>query len=250
MTDTSAVAPRRLAVVTGASSGIGAATALALASDGWEIVIGARRETKLAEVATACEAAGATAHVHRLDVTDADSIAAFTAFVAELGPVELLVNNAGGAKGLDSVIDGDLNDWRWMFEANVMGTLQVTQQLYAALKAATAPQVINIVSIAGREVYPGGGGYNAAKYAETAMTGVMRKEFAGDGIRVCQIDPGRVATDFSLVRFKGDADKAATVYADKLNLTAEDLGETIRWIAARPRHMNIESLMLRPLDQV
>jgi len=241
----------RIAIVTGASAGIGAAAARELAGDGWHVLLAARREEKLREVAAEIEAAGGMSAVRVLDVTDQDSIDAFVEFVAkEFGHVELLVNNAGGARGLEPVIETDPADWRWMFEANVMGTLQVTKGLYEQLKAGEAPQVINVVSIAGRGAYRNGAGYNAAKFGETALTDVMRMEFAEDGIRVCQIDPGRVATEFSLNRFKGDKARADEVYADKLNLVAEDIGETVRWVAGRPAHMDVESIMIKPTDQV
>ena len=214
----------RIAIVTGASAGIGAAAARELAGDGWHVLLAARREEKLREVAAEIEAAGGMSAVRVLDVTDQDSIDAFVEFVAkEFGHVELLVNNAGGARGLEPVIETDPADWRWMFEANVMGTLQVTKGLYEQLKAGEAPQIINVVFIAGRGAYRNGAGYNAAKFGETALTDVTRMEFAEDGIRVCQIDPGRVATEFSLNRFKGDKARADEVYADKLNLVAEIL---------------------------
>lgn len=241
----------RIAIVTGASAGIGAAAARELAGDGWHVLLAARREEKLREVAAEIEAAGGMSTVRVLNVIDQDSIDAFVEFVAEeFGHVELLVNNAGGARGLEPVIETDPADWRWMFEANVMGTLQVTKGLYEQLKAGEVPQVINVVSIAGRGAYRNGAGYNAAKFGETALTDVMRMEFAEDGIRVCQIDPGRVATEFSLNRFKGDKARADEVYADKLNLVAEDIGETVRWVAGRPAHMDVESIMIKPTDQV
>ena len=172
------------------------------------------------------------------------------ATLERFGRLDLLVNNAGGARGLEPILETDSADWRWMYEANVMGTLQVTRAMFPQLEAAEAPQIINVVSVAGRGAYRNGAGYNAAKFGQTALTDVMRMEFAERGVRVCQVDPGRVATDFSLNRFKGDKDRADEVYADKLNLVAEDIGETIRWIADRPRHMDVESIMIRPLDQV
>lgn len=254
MTDnaaTSATTARRLAVVTGASAGIGEATAVALAADGWDVVLAARRTEKLEEVAgrIAAEAPEATTHVVQLDVTDKASVDALVATVHGLGGADLLVNNAGGARGLDSVLDGDVEDWRWMYEANVIGTLQVTQGLFDELARTAAPQVINVVSIAGRNAYKGGAGYNAAKFGETAMSDVMRMEFAEKGVRVCQIDPGRVATDFSLNRFKGDAERAGQVYDGVQNLVAEDIAETIRWVADRPAHMDVDTVMIRPIDQ-
>lgn len=240
----------RLAVVTGASAGIGEATATALAVDGWDVVLAARRPEKLAEVADRIAAAApeATTHVVPVDVTDRGSVDALAAAVHDLGGADLLVNNAGGARGLDSVLDGDIDDWRWMYEANVLGTLQVTQALFGELTRTPAPQVINIVSVAGRWGYPGGAGYNAAKFGETALSEVMRIEFAEAGVRVCQIDPGRVKTDFSLNRLR-DAAKADAVYADKLNLSAGDIAETVRWVADRPAHMDVDTVMIRPTDQ-
>lgn len=242
---------RRLALVTGASAGIGEATAIALAVDGWDVVLAARRPEKLQEVASriASAAPEARAHIVPVDVTDRTSVDAMTVHVATLGGVDLLVNNAGGARGLDSVLNGDVEDWRWMYEANVLGTLQVTQALFNELKKTPAPQVINIVSIAGRWGYRGGAGYNAAKFAETALTDVMRIEFAEAGVRVCQIDPGRVATDFSLNRFRGDTERAEAIYTDVLNLQAEDIAETVRWVANRPAHMDVDTVMIRPTDQ-
>lgn len=242
----------RFAVVTGASAGIGEATAELLARDGWHVILAARRMEKLEQLAEKIKEAGGDASPLVLDVTDKASIDNFAAAVAELtgSGVDLLVNNAGGARGFEPILDTDATDWRWMFEANVMGTLEVTRALFDLLKATDAPQIINVVSIAGRGAYRNGAGYNAAKFAETALTDVMRMEFADHGVRVCQVDPGRVATDFSVNRFKGDRERAAEVYADKLNLVAEDIGETIRWVAARPRHMDVESIMIKPLDQV
>lgn len=250
-TDSSASSARRLAVVTGASAGIGEATAVALAADGWDVVLAARRPEKLREVAgrIARDTPEATTHVVQVDVTDRGSVDALAAAVHDLGGLDLLVNNAGGARGLDPVLDGDVEDWRWMYEANVIGTLQVTQALFGELTRTEAPQVINVVSIAGRGAYRGGAGYNAAKFGETALTDVMRMEFAEQGVRVCQIDPGRVATDFSLNRFKGDVERAEQVYDGVLNLSAQDIAETVRWVAGRPAHMDVDTVMIRPTDQ-
>ncbi|MGP9722942.1 SDR family oxidoreductase [Corynebacterium sp. AOP40-9SA-29] len=251
MSNKAQTSDRRLAVVTGASAGIGEATAVALATDGWDVVLAARRPEMLEQVAAriAADAPEASTHVATVDVTDRESVDALASTVHELGGADLLVNNAGGARGLDAVLDGDVEDWRWMYEANVIGTLQVTQALFPELQRTAAPQVINIVSIAGRNAYRGGAGYNAAKFGETALSDVMRMEFAEKGVRVCQVDPGRVATDFSLNRFKGDTDRAQQVYEDVLNLTAQDIAETVRWVAGRPAHMDVDTIMIRPTDQ-
>ncbi len=231
---------QKVAVVTGASGGIGAATAAALAGDGWQVIVAARRKDKLDAVAAEI---GGTAI--ELDVTSEESV---NAFVAQIDRIDLLVNNAGGAKGMDSIADADLDDWTWMYEVNVLGTVRLTKALLDKL-IANEGHVINIGSMASFTAYPGGAGYNAAKFGEGALTRVLRLEHVGDPIRVTQIDPGRVETDFSLVRFKGDQEKAAAVYADKLNLTAADVAESIRWAASQPAHVNIDRIHIMPRDQ-
>src|SRR5699024_957038 len=234
-----------VAVVTGASSGIGAATAIALAAAGYDVVLGARRVDKLAEVARRIGDAGGTATVMELDVTDQVAV---DALAAEVHACDVLVNNAGGALGMES-IEGAVEDkWRWMYEVNVLGTLRVTRALLPALKAAKGA-VITIGSIAARQNYPGGAGYNAAKHGERALTEVLRQEIAADGVRVTEIDPGRVHTDFSLVRFDGDATKADAVYRGVQSLTAEDVADVITYVATRPKHVNIDFLQITPIDQ-
>lgn len=231
----------KIALITGGSSGIGAATARALARDGWHVIIAARRADKLEEVAH--EIGGEWVE---LDVTDADDV---TEFAAGTPRLDLLVNNAGGAKGLDSIADANLDDWQWMYQVNVLGTLNVTRAFLDKLLAAEGT-IINVGSIASFTPYPGGAGYNAAKFGVRAMTKVLRQEMEGQPLRITQIDPGRVKTDFSMVRFKGDAAKAEAVYADKLNLTAEDIAESIRWVASLPAHMTIENMTIKPRDQL
>ena len=234
-----------VAVVTGASSGIGAATAIALAAAGYDVVLGARRVDKLTDVAHRIGDAGGSARVVELDVTDQDTVDALAAAVAQC---DVLVNNAGGALGMESVEGAVEDKWRWMYEVNVLGTLRVTRALLPALKAAKGA-VITIGSIAARQNYPGGAGYNAAKHGERALTEVLRQEIAADGVRVTEIDPGRVHTDFSLVRFDGDADKAERVYQGVESLTAEDVADVITFVATRPAHVNIDFLQLTPIDQ-
>jgi len=231
----------RTAVVTGASSGIGASTARALAVDGWDVVIGARRVDRID--ALAAEIGG---RAHRLDVTDAASV---DAFVASVGDCRLLVNNAGGALGLSSIADADERQWRAMYDTNVLGALRMTQGLLPALEASGDGQVVTVGSIAGYEPYPGGAGYNAAKFAVRAFMGVLRQELLGRPVRVCEIDPGMVETEFSLVRFDGDADRAAAVYAGVEPLSADDVAECVRWVAARPAHVNIDQLVVLARDQ-
>jgi len=229
----------KTAVVTGASSGIGAATARALATDGWHVIVAARRTDLLTELA---ESIGGEAI--NLDVTDEDSV---RHLAEQLDSVDLLVNNAGGAKGLDSVADANIDDWTWMYETNVLGTVRVTKALLP--KLASGAQIVNVGSIAGITPYVGGAGYNAAKFGVAALTRVLRLETLDRPLRVCEINPGRVKTDFSLIRFKGDKERADAVYAGHQNLVAEDIAEAIRWVASLPAHVNIDRLVIKPADQ-
>ncbi|MDO4761962.1 MAG: SDR family oxidoreductase [Corynebacterium sp.] len=231
----------KIAVVTGASSGIGEATARALAADGWTVIVAARRTEPLEALAEEINGIAIP-----LDVTNEESVANF----AQQIPIcHLLVNNAGGAKGLDPIAETSIEDWEWMYDTNVLGTLRVTKALLDALTK-TQGHIINMSSVAGITAYAGGAGYNAAKFGVTAMNKVMRIEFVERNLRVTELNPGRVKTDFSLVRFKGDQAKADAVYADKLNLSAEDIAETIRWVAQLPPHMNIDRMVITPRDQV
>lgn len=234
---------KKIAVITGGSSGIGAAAAEALAGDGYHVVVAARRPDRIREVA---ERTGGTAV--ELDVTSDESVAAFAAEVGKLGRVDVLVNNAGGAHGLDTLREADLADWQVMYDTNVLGVVRVTRALLPLVDAAEG-LVINIGSMAAFNAYPGGSGYNAAKFGLRALTRAFRMEEVDKPIRITEIDPGRVVTDFSLVRFKGDAEKADAVYADKLNLTAEDVAEAIRWVASLPKHVNIDTMNIMPRDQ-
>ncbi|AOZ73427.1 SDR family oxidoreductase [Boudabousia tangfeifanii] len=231
----------RKAVITGASAGIGEACARALAADGWQVVLAARRLELLERIAAEVDGQALF-----LDVTDDDSVARFA---AEVGDCDLLVNNAGGALGLDSVAEADLADWQWMYDTNVLGTLRVTKAFLPALLERNG-LVINIGSIAGRVPYVGGAGYNAAKHGVAAMSRVLRLETADQPLRVCEIDPGRVETEFSVNRFKGDRQRAAKVYEGHLNLQAEDVAEAVRWVASLPKHVNIDSMLIMPADQV
>jgi NADP-dependent 3-hydroxy acid dehydrogenase YdfG len=233
---------RGTAVVTGASSGIGAATAGALAEAGFAVVVGARRVDKLEAVA---EPIGARALA--LDVTDDESVAAFAAEVPECA---VLVNNAGGALGLDRIEDADLDKWQRMYDTNVLGSLRMTRALLPALRASGDGLVVVIGSIAGRLAYPGGGGYNAAKFAQRAFAEVLRKELFTEPIRVTEIEPGLVETDFSLVRFEGDAERAAKVYEGVAALTAQDIAECVAFVASRPGRVNIDQMVVLARDQL
>jgi NADP-dependent 3-hydroxy acid dehydrogenase YdfG len=230
-----------VAVVTGASSGIGAATARRLAAEGFDVVVGARRLDRLREVA---DPIGATALP--LDVTDTDSVAAFCAQVTQCS---LLVNNAGGALGRDPVASADEQQWRTMYETNVLGTMRMIRALLPALEASGDGQVVNVGSIAAYEAYAGGAGYNAAKFGVRAVTKALRLELLGRPIRVTEVDPGLVETEFSLVRFDGDAEKAAAVYEGVTPLTADDVADCIAWAATRPSHVNIDTIVVLARDQ-
>ncbi len=232
------------AVVTGASSGIGAATARALAGQGFHVVCAARRADRIRELA---DEIGGTAVV--CDVTSPDDVAALA---SAAGPgVELLVNNAGGAVGLDPVEDADPDQWRAMYEVNVLGTLNVTRALLPALEASGRGTIVNVGSTAGRIAYEGGGGYTAAKHGVAVMTETLRLELVGRPVRVTEIAPGMVHTEeFSLTRFDGDAERAAQVYRGVAEpLVAEDVADAIAWMATRPHHVNVDLLVIKPLAQ-
>ena len=232
-----------IAVVTGASSGIGAATARRLAAGGWSVVAAARREDRLAELA-----AETGARPVRLDVTDQASV---DALAAALDGCDLLVNNAGGAVGLDPVADGDPAGWQAMFDVNVLGTLRMTRALLALLRAGAGGTIVNITSTAAFVNYEGGGGYSAAKHGQHALTETLRLELAGVPVRVVEIAAGMVQTDeFSTKRFGGDAERAAAVYAGvDRPLTADDVAACIALAVGLPLHVNVDLLVVRPLAQ-
>jgi NADP-dependent 3-hydroxy acid dehydrogenase YdfG len=241
-----------VAIVTGASSGIGAATARRLAADGFHVLATARRADRLDALVEEIRSAGGTATAQVCDVTSDESVAELAAAVRDLpDPATLLVNNAGGARGLDPVELGSVADWQWMYDVNVLGTLRVTQALLPALESSGAGTVVVLSSTAGLIVYEGGGGYAAAKHAQTALAETLRLELCGRPIRVIEIDPGMVRTDeFGLVRFGGDADRAAAVYAGVAEpLVADDVADCIAWCATRPQHVNVDRLVVRPLAQ-
>lgn len=237
-------APLR-AVVTGASSGIGAATVRRLRAEGWEVLAVARRAERLA--ALAAETGAETLVV---DVTSDDDVARL-AEAASAAPLHAVVNNAGGALGLDPVAEGSLAEWRAMYEVNVLGTLRVTQALLPHLRASGRGDVVLLTSTAGHGTYPGGGGYVAAKHAERTIAETLRLELVGEPVRVIEVAPGMVATEeFSLVRFRGDRARAEAVYAGVAEpLTADDVADAIAWCLTRPHHVNVDSMVLRPRAQ-
>lgn len=231
----------RTAVVTGASSGIGAATARMLGAAGLDVVIGARRLDRLREVA---EPIGARAL--ELDVTSTESVNAFAAQVPECA---VLVNNAGGALGLTPLAEADDEQWRWMYDVNVLGTMRMTRALLPKLVASGDGIVVNVGSIAGLEVYDGGSGYTAVKHALRAVSETLRIELVGQPVRICEVDPGAVETEFSIVRFGGDTGRAAKVYEGMTPLVADDVAECIAFVVTRPPHVNIDQLVVKPRDQ-
>ncbi len=229
------------AVVTGASSGIGMATARHLSAEGFDVVVGARREERLNALADELDG-----RAIRLDVTDPASVEQFSAAVPDC---RVLVNAAGGALGRDRIEDASDDDWLSMYETNVMGALRMTRALLPTLEATGDGHVVMVGSIAGYEPYVGGGGYNAAKFAVRAMTKVLRLELLGRPIRVTEVAPGLVKTEFSLVRFRGDERAADAVYDGMTPLSPEDVAECIGFAVTRPSHVNIDTLVVLARDQ-
>ncbi|WP_125775084.1 SDR family oxidoreductase [Antribacter gilvus] len=235
---------RRRALVTGASSGIGAATVRRLRADGWDVVAAARRKERLDALA---EETGAEAFP--VDVTDAAQVAALAEHLAATGGLDAVVNNAGGAFGLDPVESSSIDEWREMYELNVLGTLRVTQAVLPLVRAAEG-DIVFVTSTAAHGAYEGGAGYTAAKHAERMLSTTLRWEIVGEPVRVIEVAPGAVATEeFSLVRFGGDAERASKVYDGYQPLVAEDIAGTIAWTLAQPPHVNVDLVVVRPRAQ-
>ena len=240
----SQVEGRPLAVVTGASSGIGEATARALADAGFLVAVGARRTDRIEALAQDIEG-----RAQRLDVTDTDSVAEFAEWTDSLGGTSVLVNNAGGAKGLEPIAELSEENWRWMFETNVLGLGLVTKALLPQIRASGNGHVVIVGSVAGVESYPGGAGYAAAKFGAHALKESLRLELLGEDVRVTEVMPGAVRTEFGLVRFDGDAERAETPYKGITPLTAEDVAECVRWVVSLPPHVNVDRIDVRPVRQ-
>jgi hypothetical protein len=232
---------RPTAVVTGASSGIGAATARRLADDGYRVVVAARRLERCRQLAEQIDGQAV-----RLDVTDPKSVVAMAEQVAGCS---VLVNNAGGALGLESIADADEEHWRWMWETNVLGTLRVTRAMLPQLIESGDGVIVTITSIAALEVYDNGAGYTAAKHAQGALHRTLRGELLGKPVRLSEIAPGMVDTEFSLVRFDGDEDRAAAVYHGLTPLVAEDVADVVSFVVTRPPHVNIDQVVMKPRAQ-
>jgi NADP-dependent 3-hydroxy acid dehydrogenase YdfG len=232
---------QRVAVVTGASSGIGEATAKVLAGLGFHVVAVARRADRINALT---DEIGGTPIV--ADVTDDGAV---RALADKLGRVDVLVNNAGGAWGLEPVAEADLEHWRWMWETNVMGTLRVTRALLPKLVDSGDGLIVTVTSVAAMETYDGGAGYTAAKHAQGALHRTLRGELLGKPVRLTEIAPGAVETEFSLVRFDGDAQRADAVYTGLTPLVANDVAEVIGFVASRPSHVNLDLIVMKPRDQ-
>jgi NADP-dependent 3-hydroxy acid dehydrogenase YdfG len=242
------MATDRVAVITGASSGIGAASAVGLAAAGYHVVLTARRQDRLGQLAGEITARGGSAEAHELDVTDAE---AAHALAAKLDRCDVLLANAGGAVGADTVAESAPADWQAMYEVNVLGTLHATQALLPLLIASGAGAIVLMSSTAGLISYEGGGGYVVAKHGTHALAETLRLELYDQPVRIIEIAPGMVKTaEFALNRYHGDADKAAAVYAGVAEpLTDADVADAVVWSVTRPPHFNVDLMVIRPRAQ-
>lgn len=238
-------------LITGASSGIGAAAARAFAAEGSRLLLGARRLDKLEAVAAEARAAGSPAvHVRALDVASTPAVDAFMDWVRTVTPaVDVLVNNAGGAHGVETVAAGKDADWEAMVESNLLGLMRVTRAALPLMLPQRRGTILNIGSIAGRQPYDGGSVYCGVKAAELSITKSLRLELCGSGLRVGTVDPGLVHTEFAYTRFKGDAARAVKTYEGMTPLTGEDIAEALVWAASRPPHVCIDEILIKPTDQ-
>lgn len=238
-------------LITGASSGFGAAAALAFAREGARLLLGARRAERLEQVAAEARKAGSpAAHFHALDVSKTPNVENFAKWTrTHTDKVDVLINNAGGALGMDTVANAKDEDWEGMIQSNVLGVLRMTRAILPFMTDNPGSSIINIGSIAGRTAYEGGAAYCAAKAGELQITKALRLELNGTGVRVATIDPGFAETEFSIVRFKGDEARAKKVYEGIFPLTAEDVAESMVWVASRPPHVCIDEMVIKPTDQ-
>ncbi|MFF1383090.1 SDR family oxidoreductase [Arthrobacter sp. NPDC058288] len=235
----------KAAVVTGASTGIGEATVRALRAEGWTVFAVARRADRLAAVA---EATGATAIA--ADIADDDDVERLLAEVTRAGGIDTLINIAGGARGADRIADAKTEDWEWMFDVNVLGTMKLTRAFLPMLRACGEGTVLNLTSTAGLAAYEGGAGYNAAKFAQHAMTGALRLEEVENNLRVIEVAPGLVQTEEFALNRLGDQEAAGKVYQGvEKPLTAEDVADVVRYAVTAPHHVNLDQIVIRPVAQ-
>lgn len=241
----------KLVLVTGASSGIGAATALAFAAEGARLVLAARRADKLAEVASAALERGAEAvHTITMDVRDRKAVQhAIGTLPAEWAAIDILINNAGLCRGLEKLYQGKIEDWEEMIDTNIKGLLYVTRAVVPGMVERGCGHVVNLGSTAGEMTYPGGAVYCGTKAAERSINDGLRQDVLGTPIRVTTVDPGMVETEFSIVRFHGDTERAANFYTGLQPLTPEDIADAILWAVSRPANVNIARIMLTPVQQ-
>lgn len=239
-----------LAFITGASAGIGEATARRFAAEGADLVLWARREKRLDALAGELRLGGATVHTRAVDVRDREAVIdAADALLADIGTPDILLNNAGLASGLSFVHEGDHEDWDRMIDTNLKGLLNVTRAILPAMVERGTGHVINIGSTAGHQVYPMGNVYNATKFGVKALTEGMNLDVAGTGVRVSSVDPGFVETEFSVVRFHGDEERASRVYDGLQPLTGADIADTVRWVASQPPHVQVAEVIVLPAAQ-
>lgn len=238
-------------VITGASSGFGAAAAKAFGAAGARVFLGARREDRLKSVAAEARKAGApVAESHGLDVSRTPSVDQFAQWLrTRADKVDVLINNAGGAQGLEPVLQGRDEDWETMMQTNVLGVLRMTRAILPLMLINPGSIILNVGSVAGHTAYEGGAAYCAAKAGELQITRALRLELCGTGVRIGTVDPGMAETEFSVVRFKGDESRAKKVYEGVQPLTAEDVAEALLWVASRPAHVNIDEMIIKCTDQ-
>jgi 3-hydroxy acid dehydrogenase/malonic semialdehyde reductase len=238
-------------LITGSSSGFGAAAARAFGAEGAKLLLGARRIERLEAAAAEAHKAGAQeVFFHTLDVSKTASVNAFVDWArTKTSRLDVLINNAGGALGLDTVAEGKDEDWETMLQTNVLGVLRMTRATLPLMLNNPGGSIINIGSFAAHTVYEGGAAYCAAKAGELQITRTLRLELNGTGLRVSSVDPGLAETEFSLVRFKGDEAKAKKPYEGTQPLVADDIAEILVWVASRPPHVNIDQMLVKPVDQ-
>ena len=241
---------KRTALITGATAGIGKATALRLAKEGYDLIVTGRRKERLEELQSELRALGAEVSIYSFDVRNHDQVSdAIKSMMQDGHKIDVLVNNAGLASGLDKLQDGDIEDWNKMIDTNVKGLLFVSRNVIPHMIENGSGHIVNIGSIAGKEVYPNGNVYCGTKHMVDALNKSMRRELAEHGIKVSAVNPGAVETEFSIVRLYGDLEKAKKVYDGFENLVADDIADAIYFVISRPEHVNINDLIIMPKAQ-